>query len=195
MIATLIATAVLLQGPPAEDPVLHKDRDLNCAEWAVTANHYLRLGEEKAIAELLDRSGPKPTLFAISPKHASHILRLLYDPKPGKTLRRPLLGDWDGLGRAIEAEPWPEFPFVIHAGVIFQLVDSYMVMGEAETPKSYADYLKENGVFRTQQYAAPSSKKAKEALDLLVRSSRWRRAFGDSTQEAARLRRQTEYLP
>jgi hypothetical protein len=197
MFATLIATAAILQSGVAEDPVLRKDRDLNCAEWAKTANHYLRLGQEKAVAELLDRSGPKPTKFAIRPNHACHILRLLFDPKKGETLRQPLLG---GLPGGLPAGPtpserWPEFPFAVHAGVIFMFGEDYVLAGVAETPEGYVKYLQERGEFRTRFYSVPTGKEASRALDLFVRTARWREEFGGSTQMEELLRAQTKYFP
>lgn len=193
MIASLIASAVLLQAPVAEDPAVRKDRGLNCAEWAKTANHYLRLGEEKAVAELLDRSGPNPTKFAIRPNHACYILRLLYDAKKDGKLRGPMLGALAGGPK--NPENWPRFPFAVHAGVIFLFGEDYQIAGVAETPALYAAYLHENGVFRTQFYSVPTGKEANRALDLFVRASRFKMEFDNEATVEANLRKQTAYYP
>lgn len=173
----------------AEDPILLKERNLTSADWARVANHYIALGEERAVADLIDRSSPKPVRFAISNKHALHIARLFYNPKPEGKLRPPTLGRLSALGEDVAYEAWPCFPFAYQNGVIFLFGDRYQFEGVPETAKEYLAYLKANGTFRRLAYPVPTRKQAEAALEKLlalpqVRNHRFDRNF---------LTRQTDY--
>lgn len=173
----------------ADDPLLIKERNLTCADWAKVANHYIAIGEDKAVADLIERSSSQPPRFAISNKHACHIARLIYSPKPDETLRPPRLGHLYSTSAIDNPNDWSRFPFAYQNGVIFLLGDRYQLAGEPEQAADYLAYVKANGTFRKLAYPVPTAKQAEAALEKLIDSA----AAKESKLSGSFLRMQIEY--
>lgn len=174
MTSVIALFAVTAFQSPATASVMLKERNLSCADWAKVANHYIALGEQKAIEDLADRTSSNPTRFAISNTHACHIARLLYWPKPKEELRPPKLGAAAIVDGTRDPSGWPQFPFAFQNGVWFLIARDYQTTEPQEKAKAYLDYLKENGVFRKVPYAVPSRKQAEAAYSRLLDSPSWK---------------------
>ncbi|MCB8931991.1 MAG: hypothetical protein M9921_01925 [Fimbriimonadaceae bacterium] len=196
MIALIFGAAFLGQQVPDDPPLLRKEANLTCADWANVANHYIAIGERKAVEELLDRTSDKPSRFAISNAHAARLCRLLYMPHPGNELRGPRVYDsWLPDG-STALDRWPEFPFAEQDGVWFW-VGSRSPAGTTGTEEPVGDYVRyceAHGVFRSQPLMVPSTAQAMKALEALLKSDRWDPKYGQRWKASAWfLRGQTEY--
>lgn len=190
MTTALALLAVAAFQAPAASNVMLKERNLSCADWARVANYYVELGEEKAAADLIERTSPNPKKFAISNTHACHIARLIYEAKSGQPLRPPRLGAAtlaDGTSSGYEG--WPCFPFAYQNGAWFLIADGYQLAGLQETVGNYLAYLKKEGRFRKILYPVPTAKQAEAAYERLVLDKRWQAR----TLNRNFLKRQTVY--
>jgi hypothetical protein len=149
---------------------------VTCQMWAETANTYITMGSERApeqVMNLVERPTEGQRHFTMARRY--EMLRLLYDPKPGQTLRFAQIGALLAVPTlSMRGSSWPEMPFIMQDGVIFVASEGYTLAGVPESWTNYAAYLKENGVFRTQLYKVPTHRQANAAFHQLLVSERWK---------------------
>lgn len=148
-----------------------------CREWALAANYYIALGEEKGLKRLLADSvqGNKDTFrHADARDRAANLCRILFEPKGEKPIRQPLFGVLSLPMRSMRLEQWPQYPMVEQDGVWFVLAEGYMLGGLPEELSDYVSLNKELGTYRKKAVDVPSSSKSLTACESLLKSSRWK---------------------
>lgn len=159
-----------------EVPQIFKVREFNSATLADAANHYIALGEARAIKELkaLDED------FVESMDRGFHrnerigwVCRIIFAGKGTKPLRPPMYGG-QSLARFITPlERWPLYPVAESDGVFFVLSEGYVLAGVAERASDYIDYCSANGDFRRTKVKKPTRNEAISAFYALKKSNRW----------------------
>ncbi len=172
LLASLAAFLVALPCS-ADPPRFVREKEFSCKDMADAVNHYIDLGEEKAIREMratVDDNEPhaRPSV------RICHLCRILFDPKGEKPLRSALLGGLDLPTNTMPSHKWPRFPVAESGSTFFLLNESYSLGGKAEHPTGYLEYCCTNGVFRKNRVAVPTREKALEDLDRLQRSVAWK---------------------
>lgn len=148
---------------------------LACQDWASLANSYIAMGEEKAMAGLIERSkrtqnGGDRINFNT---RTCLMARLLFEPKGSEPLRGPRIGAFMLPNQSMPLKDWPTYPFVIQDGVAFLMSESLAGTGIPESCTQYITYLQKEGRFRTKEYLVPSKEQAEAALTALYSTPRW----------------------
>jgi hypothetical protein len=163
----------MLLAPQTDVPEALSSRSRpNCRQWAEAANYYIDLGEEKAVANLIEVANARPGSKASL--RAALICRILFEPKNKRALRQPSFGELSLPAMTMPLSSWPEYPLLQQDGVWFLLDENYQLKGKAESPRAYIDFCRENGRFRTEKLIIPTRQQAEDALKSLQGSKRWR---------------------
>lgn len=147
-------------------PDLFTKKELNTSTLAQAANHYIEMGEIRAIK----------SLKALGEEHAvciGWVCRIIFQGKDGKPLRQPMYGGLSLPYLTMPLERWPLYPVAESDGVFFVLSEGYMLAGVAERASDYIDYCSANGDFRKTKVKIPTHDEAVGAFDSLKRSERW----------------------
>ena len=150
-------------------------RTLNSTDWAQIANDYMAKGEEKACAELIEKSQRKfDPAHPIDPNvRASFVVRLIFQPRAKTPLRPPGLGGLPLPEKSMPLRSWPLYPFFQTRGVLFLMWEGYVLAGLPEPCSSYIAYCKKEGKFRKAPYNVPSAGQTNLALTAFLKSSQW----------------------
>ncbi len=149
---------------------------LSCADWTQLANDYMSMGQDRAVAGLIERSNRvRETGETINFNTRTCLMaRLIFEPKGKEPLRAPMLGGLPLPRHSMPLSDWPQYPFVKVGDMPFLLSESYILGGAAEACKDYLAYCMKNGKFRTQLYSVPTTDEAKVALKKLFSEDRWK---------------------
>jgi hypothetical protein len=149
-----------------------------CFDLAVVANRFTSLGKDGAIAELTRtwRTGNGDLLEQENKREQiGWVCRLIFVPKPGKVIRRPLFGGQGETLDELRDVEWPCYPLVESKGVFFLLAEGYELAGIPEDPIEYLAYCSANGVFRDHLLEVPTEESAARALEHLFASESWKK--------------------
>jgi len=170
--------------PPADDQVLGRDlpkfmleKEITCAMFADAINHYVKMGEEKAIAALkaLADSKPKGDMADHAQTRMAFTCRALFEPKGKAPLHAPAFGGLNDLpSNTMPLEHWPLYP-VVHVGSsYFVLSEGYSSGGVPEQSISYINYCCAEGRFRKDRVPLPTKAQALRDFELLRESGPWK---------------------
>ena len=144
---------------------------------AEAANHYIAMGEDRAVKELklledstyteMLRGGADPNT------RISWLCRILFRGKPGHSIRPPAYGALTFLPPDMIGEQWPLYPVAESKGVYFVLSEGYLLAGVAEKASEYVDYCRKHGSFRKTKVKVPTRSEATRALEALTHSGNW----------------------
>lgn len=172
------------------------------AMLADAVNHYVRRGERAALAEF-KRIDAQARSAGLPNERGCWLCRILFEGRPGATLRPPWLGGTPWLPvKSMPAADWPIFPLALSRWTYFALTPGYEIGGVPESLSRYLTYCRTDGVFRREPIAVPTRAQALEDAEALRQSDLWKslrwsesvwRADGSRTWEF--LRGQAERVP
>jgi hypothetical protein len=148
-------------------PDLFTKKELNAATLAQAANHYIDMGETRAIK----------SLKALGEDHAVRIglvCRIIFQGNDGKPLRQPRYGGLSLPYLTMPLEQWPLYPVAESEGVFFVLSEGYILGGVAERVTDYIDYCSTTGNFRKTKVEVPTHEEAMRAFDSFKNEQRWK---------------------
>ena len=155
----------------------------NPATILKTANRLIAAGGTTAYKSLLAYS---LTDRSSCDEYVTWLCVLLYDPKPGATLKTPLFGS-PGFpffrDHHQDNVDWPKFPLLFDKGVPFYFGGGYTLIGDCLSSSDYVELYHEKGIFRTQPYVIPTRSAAKSALNELLDSPQWKTLDWSTTPE------------
>lgn len=152
---------------------LEEDR-FDTATLATTVNHYVKLGERRAFADLLARGTKADEELNSSRKlRVAWVARILFGTS-GKTLRPPHFGAFFLPYLSMDGEKWPLFPLVHSGASYFVMSESYLLGGAAEPTPDYLRYCQENGRFRQTPVPVPTRRQSALDLERLQASQLWK---------------------
>lgn len=164
---------------------LEEDR-FDTATLAITVNHYVRLGERRAFADLMTRGAKADEELNSSRKlRVAWVARILFGTS-GKTLRTPRYGGFFLPYLSMEGEEWPLFPLVHSGASYFVMSESYFLGGAAEPTPDYLRYCRENGRFRRSPVPVPTRRQSALDLERLQASRAWKEVRWKENQEHIR---------
>lgn len=185
-------------------PELFRARDFTCATLCEAANHYVALGEDRAVKDLSTLVGGwDGARFSLS-ERIGWLCRILFEPTGKEPLRPPGLG---GLSLPpMRLEDWPLYPVALSGSTYVVLSEGYSLAGQAEPIQSYIEYCRGNGRFRTAPIPTPARARALTDLDRFHRSAAWKALRWEDSGENYHysidegwvwegIRRQAEALP
>ena len=165
------------QNPANNLPKFMTEKDFTCAMFAEAINHYVDMGEAKAIAALKSYADAKPRVEAEDQTHRrmAFICRVLFEPKEKAPLRPPAFGGLTDLpNNSMPLEKWPLYP-IVHAGdSYFVLAEGYSLDGKAERTIAYIEYCCVEGKFRKNRVPVPNRAQALRDYELLRKSEPWK---------------------
>lgn len=165
-----------LQSPEPDLPKFLTEKEFSCAMFAEAINHFVDMGEEKAIAaikELAAKPGATPQDLAI--QRLAFTCRSLFEPKGKVPLRAPPYGGLLQLPeRTMPLEKWPLYPVVRSGSSYFVLSERYSLGGKLGPTISYFNYCFADGKFRKDRVPVPSKEQALRDIDLLRESEPWK---------------------
>lgn len=152
------------------------ENEFTCAMFAEAINHYVDMGEEKAITSLrtLARSKPQGDMGDRAKRRMAFICRVLFEPKGNAPLRAPLFGGLLLPENTLPLEKWPLYPVVRAGPSYFVLSEGYFLAGKAELSITYLDYCCAEGRFRKGRVRIPTKAQALRDYDLLLQSAPWK---------------------
>ena len=158
-------------------PDLFTKEQFNAATMAQAANHYIGLGEVKAIEAL--KALEEDHVAAIDEgintnERIGWICRIIFLGKEGKPLRQPQYGGLRLPYLTMPLERWPLYPIAQSDQVFFVLSEGYVLGGLAERASKYIDYCSTTGSFRTTQVKVPLHEDAIKAFNTLRESNHWK---------------------
>lgn len=160
----------------ADLPRFLLEDEFTCATFAEAVNHYVDMGELKAIETLkaLANSKPQGTFPDRSERRMGFICRALFEPKGKTPLREPGFGGLRNLPwNTMPLEDWPLYPVAKAGSSYFVLNEGYLVAGLCEPSIIYVSYCCVEGNFRKDRVPVPSKKEALNDLDVLRSSKAW----------------------
>jgi len=190
--ALLAATSIVLLintaragDPPQPAPLnygpdFYKKEQIDPASLAVAANHFIGLGEDQAVKELLSQANEleKQSDHTSEHYHLLWICRVIFEGR-GAPISSPKLGGLDSLPEdEMTARDWPQIPLVESQGVYFLLSDGYSLGGRPESLSGYLHRCQAEGKFRTTPVKVPTRAEAAAALTALTQESRWKHLTG-----------------
>ena len=163
----------LLVGPAFGGAVTLFQPHPTCFDLAIVANHFIGLGKDGAIAELtrIWRHGKDDPPVVDMHEQIAWVCRLVFVPRPGEVVRRPLFGSQGQTLDNLRDVEWPYYPLAESEGVFFLLAEGYSSAGSLEDPIDYLSFCSANGVFRERLLEVPTER----ALEHLFASESWTR--------------------
>lgn len=181
---TGICSTPLSGAGTAPDPPLHYgpeffERNLmDPASLAVATNHFVEMGEERAIEELLQED---KAIEASKPGKLYRlfwICRVIFQGRDAP-VSPPMLGALDTLPeQRMKLRDWPELPVAESQGVYFLLSESYSLGGRAENFSAFLTRCRKEGKFRSVPVKVPTRADAEAALTALTQEARWKALTG-----------------
>src|SRR5476651_985590 len=168
----------------AEVPKLFREQAFNCTTLADAVNHFVGLGEDVALKELLELSeveaadaeknrGFNIRGFSINERLA-WVCRILYEPKSGPYIRAPKFGNLHLPERHMPIARWPLYPVVLSGSTYFVISESYSDDNNTpETSRHYIEFCRDNGNFRKTPVKVPDSAQILKDADALHKSAPW----------------------
>jgi hypothetical protein len=161
---------------------LEEDR-FDTATLAITVNHYVKLGEPRALADLMARGAKADEELNPSRKlRVAWVARILFGTS-GKTLRPPSYGAFFLPHLSMEGEKWPLYPLVHSGDSYFVMSEGYILAGVAEPTPNYLRYCRENGRFRQAPVPVPTRQQSVLDLERLQASRTWKEVRWKENQE------------
>jgi hypothetical protein len=156
-------------------PSFLEEESYDVATLALTVNHYVRLGEAAAFADLRRRAA-KMDRDRNSSRHGTritHVARILWGSS-GVALRRCRDGGYMDLPYlSMQPSAWPYFPMVRPGESIFVMSEFRIVAGVPEPVADYLNYCRSEGRFRRRPVPVPNRDQASRDLTALQASPRW----------------------
>lgn len=162
---------------PKYIPQLLRVKEFNSATLARAANHYISLGEARAIKEL--KLLEEDIVVSASRRFQRNerigwVCRIIFQGPKDLPLRPPAYGGLSLPRLTMPLDRWPLYPVAESKGVHFVLSEGYTLAGVAERASDYVDYCSTKGAFRTTKLKVPSREDALHAFDALENSQRWK---------------------
>jgi hypothetical protein len=176
---SFILSIILLVMSPAhsraEIPRLFRETSFNSATLAAAVNHFVAIGEEATVKELVALSAKPPAGREwVTDERIGWVCRILFAPKGQKPLRPPMYGALAFVpDESMPPERWPLFPVALSGETYFVLGQGYSVEGVAEPARDYVAYCRENGIFRRTPVLVPTRAQAVKDAAALERSAAW----------------------
>jgi hypothetical protein len=175
LLAALLFAFAGLRSAHGNPPRLFSERSFNAATLAEAVNHYVALGEEAAVKELLSLGQPDDTLGSIDVnERIGWVCRILFEPKGDAPLRPPMFGGLSLPCRTMPLTRWPLYPVVLSGSSYFVLSEGYMLAGEAEPLMNYIGYCRREGVFRSAKIVVPTRRQVLADAALLRGAQAWK---------------------
>lgn len=171
--------AVQRNGASSESiPDLFMENAFTSATLAQAVNHYVTLGETKAVRELESLASANTLLddygsarqFSRS-ERIGWVCRILFISKGKVALRAPYFG---ALAIPRYLRVCPLYPVVQSGSSYFVLSEGYTLSGLAEPAKDYIEYCEANGDFRADPVPVPTHAQAVQDALGLKQSPTWR---------------------
>jgi hypothetical protein len=147
-------------------------------------NHFVALGEDAAVEELMALSARREVIDPLGRSINLHerigwVCRVLFAPKGQKSLRPPLYGRLVRLpyDTMAQLESWPLFPLALSGSTYFVLSDSsqgFAIGGFPEPAQHYITYCREIGTFRRKPVKVPGREQALKDFAALRWSKAWK---------------------
>jgi hypothetical protein len=157
-------------------PELLREESFTCATLAEAANHYIALGEKAGTEELeshvVDWEVDHREGFSRN-ERIGWICRIVFQPRSAEPLRSPRYGALSLPWNTMSLANWPLYPLACSGSTYFVLSEGYMLGGVPEDPKSYLEYCRANGEFRTAGVPIPTRVEALKDSGSLRRSEAW----------------------
>lgn len=158
----------------ANPPRFVTEREFSCKDTADAVNYYVRLGEKDATKEMTADTA-KARRRDLKARRICFVCRVLFEPRGKEPLDRPVFGLLDTLPEAtMPREKWPRFPIVESGSSFFLLSESYLLLGDGQSPAEYVAYCRAKGQFRKQPVPVPTREQALADLQSLRRSAAWK---------------------
>lgn len=157
---------------------LFTKKEFNAATLVQAANHYIGLGEARAVEALMALDGYDPAAMDRGIRMNERIgwvCRIVFQGDEGKPLREPMYGGLSLPYLTMPLERWPLYPVAESDGVFFVLSEGYDLEGVAESARGYIDYCRTTGKFRKSMVPVPTQGEAIKAFDTLKGSDRWKK--------------------
>lgn len=119
----------------AKLPKFLREKQINCAAFADAVNHYVDMGEAKAIESLKALAGSKPQGHMPDRVEVrmAFTCRVLFESKGKEPLRAPGFGGLINLPyNTMPLENWPLYPVVCTGSSYFVLSEAYVLGGVPE---------------------------------------------------------------
>ena len=172
----ILIVLLALQVAGGETPRLFKQKKFTAAIFAEAVNHFVALGEEASVKELLsmevDDSDFHTNHWSVN-ERIGWMCRVLFEAKTDEALHRPAFGALWNLP-PMPAKDWPLFPVALSGSTYFVLSEGYSLAGVPDRPKFYIEYCRKSGVFRTKPVVVPTGKQAVKDAEALHESSQWK---------------------
>lgn len=191
VLGTIVSSiAFLLPGAcHAQVPAFITDGEFHCKSFAEAVNHYVSLGETKAVSELKIATKDAKPLDLVA-RRVCFVLRLLFETKGHEPLEPPALGILNLPTESMPAMNWPYYPCVRVGKSLFLLGEDYCVSGVPIRATEYLDYCRDHGKFLRAKLPVPNRRQALADLQQLRRSKEWTAIRWTALSE----RRTYEYL-
>jgi hypothetical protein len=160
----------------AKLPRFLREDEFSCAIYAEAVNHFVDMGEEKAIAAMKVLANLKePGIADREEVRLAFTCRVLFEPTAKSPLREPLFGQLGHLPPVrMPPEQWPLFPIVHVGSSYFVLGEGYSLAGLAEPSIDYINYCCANGRFRRERVPLPTKAQALRDFYRLRKSEPWK---------------------
>ena len=149
---------------------------IECPKSAFRVGDYLQTlvklqdeGEDSAIQILEKWAKSSDTQFQVI-----LLCRMLFEPSPGRTFRRPRLGMGMGYPWGSTSDDWPLDPITIYLNVPFLIAGGYSSIGRAETAAEYLIYCRSECQWTKNRYKVMQDKELNAILDKFVAQTNWK---------------------
>jgi len=158
-------------------PGLFRDSEINCASFAEAVNHFVAMGQERAIESLRDLVAHKPqgTMWDKLEYRTACVCRVLFEPKRGEAPRLPGCICWGIVPwTSMRSEKWPLLPVIQSGSSFFVIKQCGVFTGLMEPSTSYLCYCFAHGDFRQIPVPMPNRPQARQDLEALRESATWK---------------------
>ena len=176
---TILIVLMTLEVASGETPRLFKQKEFTAATFAEAVNHFVALGEDASVKELLSMEVDNwsstvhsNNLWSVN-ERIGWMCRVLFEAKTDEALHRPAFGALWPLP-PLPPKDWPLFPVALSGSTYFVLSEGYSLAGVPDRPKFYIEYCRKSGVFRTKAVVVPTRKQAVKDAEALHESSQWK---------------------
>jgi hypothetical protein len=156
----------------AEVPELFRQKAFTAATLATAVNHFVELGENDAVRELIDLA---PRWKADGrPERVAWMCRILFSPNGQTPLRQPAYGSLNLPYLSMPLAHWPLYPIAAAGQSYFVLSEGYALGGIPGNPVHFLEYCRQAGVFRTHPIPVPTRAEAQKDVLALHQSPAWK---------------------
>lgn len=153
---------------------LFSKQDFTCADVALAVNHFVELGQKRAVLELIDVGWPDDVHRMYSRTERTFwIASILYRPRDSSVVGSGYLGGL-GLPKMKDMDlNWPYFPAVEIDKQYFILASGSVGTGVPRDILQYIVWCQRYGTFRETRVPVPEPKSLTVSLDKFFESPKW----------------------